>query len=398
MNTLSLTLFGQFQATIDGRIRSGFRTRKVQALLIYLVVEPEPQRRESLMELLWPGMLERSARQNLRQIIYNLRQEFPDLPAKDNESQTNKAVTAMPVILANRQTIQLNPLADVGVDISQFTDLLHTEQVHKHVDLLTCHTCRQTLEEAISYYKGDFLADFYLDDSNEFEEWAEANRQTYRRKALDALEILTAMHLRQKAYPEARTYAERQLEIDNLRESAYRQLMEILALNGRREEAISIYNSCRQLLAEELGMAPTTQTTAMYEKIVAGDLRFDETEAQGVRGYELKEEIGEGAYGTIYRAVQPTIGRDVAVKVIRRKYANDPEFIRRFEAEAQTIARLEHPYIVPLYDYWRDPEGAYLVMRLFRGGNLLSSLEQGPWEAESAVKMVDQITSALAAA
>ncbi|MCP4358509.1 MAG: serine/threonine protein kinase, partial [Chloroflexi bacterium] len=47
---------------------------------------------------------------------------------------------------------------------------------------------------------------------------------------------------------------------------------------------------------------------------------------------------------------------------------------------------------------WRDPEGAYLVMRLFRGGNLLSSLEQGPWEAESAVKMVDQITSALAAA
>ena len=174
--------------------------------------------------------------------------------------------------------------------------------------------------------------------------------------------------------------------------------MEILALDGQREEALVQYELCRRLLAEELGMAPTSRTTDIYDKIVAGDLRFDEPQTQGVRGYELKEEIGEGAYGTIYRAVQPTIGRDVAVKVIRRKYANDPQFIRRFEAEAQTIARLEHPYIVPLYDYWRDPEGAFLVMRLLRGGNLLTSLAQGPWELAPTGKLVDQIASALAAA
>jgi serine/threonine-protein kinase len=136
----------------------------------------------------------------------------------------------------------------------------------------------------------------------------------------------------------------------------------------------------------------------MYEKIVAGDLRFDAPEQRGVRGFELKEEIGSGAYGTIYRAVQSAIGRDVAVKVIRRRYANDPEFIRRFESEAQTIARLEHPYIVPLYDYWREPDGAYLVMRLLRGGSLLSALENGPLAPDSTVTILSQLASALTTA
>ena len=171
--------------------------------------------------------------------------------------------------------------------------------------------------------------------------------------------------------------------------------MEILALNGQRAEALSYYEGYRRLLAEELGMAPSTRTTKLYEQIQAGDLHFDLLPQQGVRGYELKEEIGHGAYGVIHRAIQPAVGREVAVKIIRWRYANDPAFIRRFETEAQTIARLEHPHIVPLYDYWREPEGAYLVMRLLRGGNLLTAMEQGPWSPERAQRLLDQIAPAL---
>ena len=87
-----------------------------------------------------------------------------------------------------------------------------------------------------------------------------------------------------------------------------------------------------------------------------------------VRGLELGELIAEGAFGSVYRATQPSVGREVAVKVVRPELADDPEFIRRFEAEAQIVARLEHPHIVPLYDFWREPGGAYLVMRYLRGG------------------------------
>jgi len=119
---------------------------------------------------------------------------------------------------------------------------------------------------------------------------------------------------------------------------------------------------------------------------------------QIVKGYELREQIGEGGYGVVYRAYQPSVGREVAVKIILPQYANRPDFIRRFEAEAQLVARLEHPYIVPLYDYWRDPDGAFLVMRWLRGGSLHAALHNGPSSNELLGRLLDQIGGALAAA
>ena len=96
-----------------------------------------------------------------------------------------------------------------------------------------------------------------------------------------------------------------------------------------------------------------------------------------VRGYELREEIGRGAFGAVFRAYQPIVGREVAIKVIKPGLADDPAFIRRFEAEAQLVAGLEHPHIVPLYDYWREPGAAYLVMRLVDAGSLADVLAGG---------------------
>jgi len=77
-----------------------------------------------------------------------------------------------------------------------------------------------------------------------------------------------------------------------------------------------------------------------------------------IKGYELRERVGAGGFGEVYRAFQPTVGREVAVKVILPHYANRADFIRRFEVEAQVIARLEHPHIAPC-----TTTGAYLVMR-----------------------------------
>ena len=114
-----------------------------------------------------------------------------------------------------------------------------------------------------------------------------------------------------------------------------------------------------------------------------------------IKGYRIQEPIGQGAYGVVYRARQPFIDREVALKVILPEFANQPEFIRRFEAEAQLVAQLEHLHIVPLYDYWRDPGGAYLVMRLMQGGNLAELLLDGPMELTRAVQLVNQVASAL---
>jgi WD40 repeat protein len=117
-----------------------------------------------------------------------------------------------------------------------------------------------------------------------------------------------------------------------------------------------------------------------------------------IRGYELRELIGRGGFGDVYRALQPTVGREVAIKVISPQYANDPEFIRCFDAEAHLVARLEHPHVVPLYDYWREPDGAYLVMRYLKAGSLRDGLGHGPWPPEKALKLAVQIGGALMAA
>jgi WD40 repeat protein/serine/threonine protein kinase len=118
-----------------------------------------------------------------------------------------------------------------------------------------------------------------------------------------------------------------------------------------------------------------------------------------LKGFEIQEEIGTGGAAIVYRAFQRIVDRKVAIKVILPKYANEPEFIRRFDSEAQIVAKIEHPFIVPLYDYWRDPNGAYLVMRWLQGGNLRKLLnEHGAVPVQETLKFINQIASALQAA
>jgi len=128
------------------------------------------------------------------------------------------------------------------------------------------------------------------------------------------------------------------------------------------------------------------------------EIGSEDLTGRAIRGYALGEKIGSGGMGAVYRATQPIVEREVAVKIILPAFANHPDFIRRFEAEAQLVARLEHPHIVPLYDYWREPGVAYLVMRLLRGGSMQGLLQEGVLPVESVARLLEQIGSALSAA
>ncbi|MBZ0284835.1 MAG: protein kinase [Anaerolineae bacterium] len=123
---------------------------------------------------------------------------------------------------------------------------------------------------------------------------------------------------------------------------------------------------------------------------------MNDLSGQIIKGYELRQLIGRGGFGAVYRAYQPTVDREVAIKIILPEYANHPNFIRRFETEAQIVARLEHIHIVPLYDYWREPDSACLVMRWLKGGSLQDSIDQrGYWELPAIARLLDQIAGAL---
>jgi Tol biopolymer transport system component len=86
--------------------------------------------------------------------------------------------------------------------------------------------------------------------------------------------------------------------------------------------------------------------------------------------YELRELLGVGGMGSVYRAYQRTLNRAVALKILPASLAIEPDFVERFHREAETVAVLEHPHIIPLYDYGVQEGTSYIVMRLLTGGTL----------------------------
>lgn len=113
--------------------------------------------------------------------------------------------------------------------------------------------------------------------------------------------------------------------------------------------------------------------------------------------YEIIEKIGNGGMATVYKAKDKVLKRFVAVKILRDEFTTDEEFIKRFEVEAQSAARLTHPNIVSIYDVGVDENLYYIVMELIKGKTLKEIIveEQGPLPWKWSVNVAIQIASAL---
>ncbi len=114
--------------------------------------------------------------------------------------------------------------------------------------------------------------------------------------------------------------------------------------------------------------------------------------------YEIQAPIGAGGMGEVYRARDPRLGRDVAVKVLPESLAHDVERMRRFEQEARAIATLNHPNVVAVFDVGTHQDVPYLVTELLDGESVRDRLKQGPIAPRKAVEWALQIADGLAAA
>jgi WD40 repeat protein/DNA-binding SARP family transcriptional activator len=246
-----------------------------------------------------------------------------------------------------------------------------------------------TFEDALALWRGPALADLHEQSSL----LAEAARLEELR--LDAQEDRIEALLATSANAKALAELEPLLDRHPLRESLWGLAMVASYRDGRQAEALNTFGRARELLADELGIDPSPELVRMHERILKQDPSL-ELRGEPLRGYRLLERIGAGSVGTVFRGIQPHVGRDVAIKVFDEKIAADPDFVARFEHDAQIVASLEHPHIVPMYDYWREPGRAYVVHRYMRGGSLRALRERGAdLDRQRVLKVVAQVASAL---
>ncbi|MEM7336689.1 MAG: BTAD domain-containing putative transcriptional regulator [Chloroflexota bacterium] len=246
---LQLSLLGSLTVQWAQRPLSKLTAQKVQALLIYLAVESNRvHQRDSLMALFWPDYPQKSAQQSLRQTLYLIKQALP-----------SSEIDA-PFILTERITVAWNPDAPLSLDVLRFEQLFANDRFPNE------------WQQAVDLYSGHFLADFYLPDSEPFEEWVGNKRAFYQRHMHELLERITHHYLTIGQLNLAETAVRRQLELDNLQEGAHRQLIDILARNGRRQEALTHFQKLEQLLEAELGIDPEPDTVTLIEKIREGQL------------------------------------------------------------------------------------------------------------------------------
>jgi predicted ATPase/DNA-binding SARP family transcriptional activator len=232
--------------------------RKALALLVYLVIEVDhPHTRESLLGLLWPEHSTAAAQNNLRVTCSQL-QKYLEKARED----------AQPYLISNRLDLQFNPLSKYELDVTLFRSLIEACRTHPHPrQPEDCAECAARLAQAMTLVRGPFLDGFSLPDCPAFDEWLLLQRERLHLQITEALEQLAAFHERAGQLPEAELFIRRLLEYEPLSESAYRQLMRVLASADRRSAALDAYETCRRVLAAELGLAPAVETVMLAEQI-----------------------------------------------------------------------------------------------------------------------------------
>lgn len=256
MSRLALYFLGVPRIELDNTPVTISHT-KAMALLAYLAMSREPHSRDALATLLFPGFEPNSARGEVRRIVWQL----------------NKSL-GKGWLAATRETVVLPRHPDLWVDVEQFHHLLAVCRSHGHTTVDVCPHCLDPLSEAVDLVRGDFLATLCVPDSPEFETWQTIEAQGVCSHLTSALERLVQLHLpsAEAADGRALSYARRWLALDPLNETAHRQLMQLYSWSGQRGEALRQYHACVQTLNEELGVPPSTQTTALYEAIKSNRL------------------------------------------------------------------------------------------------------------------------------
>ncbi|GAB4263132.1 MAG: BTAD domain-containing putative transcriptional regulator [Candidatus Promineifilaceae bacterium] len=247
MTKLVISLLGTFSVIKNGKPLHRFESDNARALLAYLITEPSLHQRSVLAAMLWPDHDEKTARNNLRQTLFKLRKTLQD----DDEQSP-------PILLVTAKTVQLNPEALIEADILTLKDALASDQPEKQ-------------KQALDVYTAPLLNEANLATNIGFDEWLLVKREILHQQVMAVCDKLLATAVAQGDWSQTEQLAHKQLNLDPWRESTARTLMQALAQQGKRSEALRVFATCRDTLWQELGISPMPETIALAEKIKLDD-------------------------------------------------------------------------------------------------------------------------------
>jgi serine/threonine protein kinase/DNA-binding SARP family transcriptional activator/WD40 repeat protein len=346
---------------------------QVRRLFARLVVDRDQVvSTDRLADCVWAGEPPAGAQRSLKTYVSRLRQAIDPERAE---------------LVVYREPGYRLSLDGQSLDSTEFD--LELDEAGQAVRVVDHEGAIALLTSALSRWHGDAYAEFA------HEEWARPEAVRLEERRVQAEELLIEALLGVGETEQAVSRAQALARSEPLRERPRELLMRALYISGRQPEALREFRGFRQMLVDDVGLAPSDKLVELERRIATRDASLDGV-SQPVRGYELCERIGRGAFAVVHRAIQPGVRRDVAIKIIRAPLADRPEFVRNFEHEAHAIASVEHPHVVPLYDYWREPGAAFLVMRLMRGGSVEDSLRaHGALSTRATIDLLRDIGPAL---
>jgi len=231
-------------------------TTKAQALLFYLVAKHkshpgEAVSKEQLTALLWPGMPQSSAFQNLRQTLYQIRKEIPTVTGVNGEE--------IQLLQTGRKTVGIHPKALVRTDL----DLFYTDAARNNKLEI------KDMKKLVSDYQGPFLENFYVPASSAYDDWIESMRSHILPVVTQCLRDLTNHFHDQHNHRLACTYAKQLIRLDPYSEQAHLFYIRSLYELGERNKALKAYQDYVQLLNEELGVEPGDEIRRLYDQIIS---------------------------------------------------------------------------------------------------------------------------------
>ncbi len=242
---LHIRLLGDFNLLYSGLQVTSLNTARLRSLLAYLVLHRGvPQQRQHLAFLFWPDAIEAQARNNLRQLLHQLRQALP---------------TVEHFLSTDTHMVYWHPVTPCYLDVAEFEQALTlADEAARRNDQ---RALQDALEQADSLYRGELLPGCY-------DEWILPERDRLRQGHLQVLEHLLHLFEVQGNYSIAIRYAQRLLGLDPLSEDFVRRLMHLFALNNDRASALHVYHTCVTTLQRELGVDPDSATREAYERLM----------------------------------------------------------------------------------------------------------------------------------